>query len=187
METDIHFPMDSSLLCDCVRVLSRLIHHVRWIDPGLAGKRRARLRDAQRLTQKIARGGKALHKATRKKWYGKLIATTERTMAWAAEVRAEIAAGKGRVARMLERLELEALAHEIAHYLPLAEQCVAQARARVLEDQVVANNDKIFSIFEPHTELLKRGKAPEFQPSDFRRAKNWSLATCWNCSKATAD
>ena len=159
VETDVHFPTDSSLLCDCVRVLSRLLGQVRQIDAAVVGRRRARLRDAKRLAQKIARGGKLLHKATRKKWYGKLIAATERVMAWAEEVRERIGAGQGRVARVLEQIELKALAEEIIHYLGLAKVCVYQARERVLREREVPNARKIFSIFEPHTELLIRGKA----------------------------
>ncbi|MBA2704721.1 MAG: ISNCY family transposase [Blastocatellia bacterium] len=159
VETDIHFPTDSSLLCDCAKVLSRLLGYVRQIDAGLVGNRRTRLRHAKRLAQKIARGGKALHKATRKKWYGKLIAATERAMAWAAEVREKIGAGKARVTGPLEVIALQSLADEIGTYLPLAEQCVYQARERVLNEQPVPNDQKIFSIFEPHTELLIRGKA----------------------------
>jgi IS5 family transposase len=159
VETDIHFPMDSSLLCDCVRVLSRLLKYVQRVDPTLVGPWRSRLRDAKRLTQKLLRGGATLHKATRKKWYGKLIAATERVMRRAAEVRERIGAGQGAVASALDTLELQALADELGHYLPLAAQCVAQARKRVLDEQEVPNAEKIFSIFEPHTELLMRGKA----------------------------
>jgi len=159
VETDIHFPMDSSLLCDSVETLSRLLKHVQRIDPGVVGKWRSRVRNAKRLTQKLLRGGATLHKATRKRWYGKLIAATERVMARAAEVRERIVAGEVAVKNPLERLELEAWAKDIEHYLPLAAQCVAQTRKRVLEEQEVPNAEKIFSIFEPHTELLMRGKA----------------------------
>jgi len=159
VETDIHFPMDSWLLCDCVRVLSRLLGHVRKIAPELVGARRARLRNAKRQAQAIARGGTKLHKATRKKLYGQLIANTERMMAWAKEVQARIEARQLRVTGNLEGLELEALGKEIAHYLSLAEKCVYQARERVLNERPVPNAQKIFSIFEPHTELLIRGKA----------------------------
>ena len=159
VETDIHFPMDSSLLCDSVEVLSRLLKRVQDIAPTVVGKWRARVRDAKRLTQKLLRGGATLHKATRKKWYGKLIGATERVLGRAAEVRARIASGAVAVRNPLDRLELEEYAKDLGHYLPLAGQCVAQARKRVLEEQVVPNAEKIFSIFEPHTELLIRGKA----------------------------
>lgn len=159
VETDIHFPTDASLLYDCVRVLSRLLGQVRRIDASLAGNCRARVKDAKRTMLKIQRGGKTLHKATGKKWYGKLIRAAERTMSWAREVCARIAAGEGRAIQVLERLELEVLAQELAHYLELAEKCVCQARERVLNERPVPNAEKIFSIFEPHTELLIRGKA----------------------------
>jgi IS5 family transposase len=159
VETDIHFPLDSSLLCDCVRVLSRLLSAVRRVDPALVGPWRSRLRDAKRLTQKLLRGGARLHKARRKKWYGKLIAATERAMGRAAKVRERIGAGEGAATSALDRLELQEWAKEIGHYLPLAAQCVAQARKRVLEEQEVPNGEKLFSIFEEHTELLIRGKA----------------------------
>jgi IS5 family transposase len=156
VETDVHYPTDSSLLYDCVRVLTRLLGHVRRVDTSLVGPRRARLRDAKRLAQKIARGGKSLHKARGKKLYGKLIAGTERIMTWAADVREKIAA---QVRGGLEGLELQALAEEMGAFLPLAKRCVHQARERVLHERPVPNAEKLFSIFEPHTELLIRGKA----------------------------
>jgi len=159
VETDIHFPMDSSLLCDCVRVLSRLLKQVRRVDPRVVGPWRSRLRNAKRLTQKLLRGGATLHKATRKKWYGKLIAATEGVMGRATEVRERIGAGQSAATNPLDTLELQTWAEDIGHYLPLAAQCVAQARKRVLEEQEVPNAEKIFSIFEEHTELLIRGKA----------------------------
>ena len=159
VEADIHYPTDSSLLCDSIRVLSRLCDHVKKIDVSLTGNRRSRTRNARRLAQKIARGGRTLHKATRKRWYGMLIGATERTMDRARNIRAKILAGQSTVINPLDRLQLEGLAEEIAHYLPLAEKCVYQARERVINENQVPNEQKLFSIFETHTELLKRGKA----------------------------
>ena len=159
VESDIHFPMDSSLLMDCVRVVSRLIGKARKIDVDLAGKWRARLATAKRLTQKLLRGGRKMHTATRKKLYRHLIKATERAMAKAREVRERIEKGEGRVSGMDQVWELQALSLEIAHYLPLAEKCVYQARERIVNDQKVPHEKKLFSIFEPHTELLIRGKA----------------------------
>jgi IS5 family transposase len=90
VESDIHFPMDSSLLCDCIRVLSRLIGRARKIDECLMGQWRSRLKNAKRLNQMLLRGGKNLHKATRKCWYKKLLDSTQRAMFKAQEVRARI-------------------------------------------------------------------------------------------------
>ena len=46
------------------------------------------------------------------------------------------------------------------HYVSLTAKVCDNARRRVLEGEVLANDEKIFSIFEPHTELIKRGKQP---------------------------
>ena len=159
VESDVHFPMDSTLLLDCVRVLSRLVSRTQKLDPELVGKWRARLANAKRLTQKLLRGGKKMHTATRKKLYRHLIYATERAMAKATEVRTRIERGEGRVSSVEQVFALQAISLEIAHYLPLTEKCEYQARERVLNGNLVPNDKKVFSIFEPHTELLIRGKA----------------------------
>ena len=51
-------------------------------------------------------------------------------------------------------------AKELLHYADLTAQVCDTARRHVLEGETVPNEDKIFSIFEPHTELIKRGKQP---------------------------
>ncbi len=159
VETNIHFPMDSTLLRDGVSVLSRLLGHIHRIDQGVMGKWRSRVRDVKRLTQKLLRGGPKLHKATRKKWYRQLIAFTERVMARAKEAQERIYEGQITESNKQKRQQLEGYAEEIAEYLPLVGRCVAQGRKRVIEEQEVPNGEKLFSIFESHTELLIRGKA----------------------------
>src|SRR6185369_12025572 len=53
---------------------------------------------------------------------------------------------------------IEALRDEIAHYCDLGTRVINQARRRVLDGEQVPTSDKIYSIFEPHTDLIKRGK-----------------------------
>jgi len=48
----------------------------------------------------------------------------------------------------------------LLHYLQLTEKVCGTAKRRVLLGETVANHEKIFSIYEPHTELIKRGKEP---------------------------
>ena len=55
--------------------------------------------------------------------------------------------------------ELQRLVDAMTHYVPLGDQVVKQAWRRVIEKESVPHEKKLFSIFEPHTELLKRGKA----------------------------
>src|SRR5438034_3588989 len=50
------------------------------------------------------------------------------------------------------------LRKEINHYCKLGDRVIHQARRRVLEGEQVPNAEKIYSIFEPHTDLIKRGK-----------------------------
>ena len=57
-----------------------------------------------------------------------------------------------------EHVQAEALVEEIAHYQELAQQVIDQARRRVLQGESVPNQEKLFSLFEPHTELIIRGK-----------------------------
>jgi hypothetical protein len=51
-------------------------------------------------------------------------------------------------------------AEELLYYVDLTAQVCDTARRRVLEGETVPHAEKIFSIFEPHTELIKRGKQP---------------------------
>jgi IS5 family transposase len=55
-------------------------------------------------------------------------------------------------------MTIDALRDQIAHYCGLGERVINQARRRVLDGEQVPNAEKIYSIFEPHTDLIKRGK-----------------------------
>lgn len=57
VETNIHWPTDSSLLWDTYRTLARSIERIREIDPAVVGDRRVLLRKVKKLQQKIARKG----------------------------------------------------------------------------------------------------------------------------------
>jgi IS5 family transposase len=54
---------------------------------------------------------------------------------------------------------VQALCKEIEHYAALGDRVVAQTRRRVLEHDSVPADEKVYSIFEAHTDLIKRGKA----------------------------
>ena len=58
----------------------------------------------------------------------------------------------------LTALNIKALREEIVHYCALGARVIDQARRRVLDGEQVPTTDKIYSIFEPHTDLIKRGK-----------------------------
>jgi IS5 family transposase len=56
-------------------------------------------------------------------------------------------------------LRVDGLLAQIEHYAKLADRVVDQTRRRVLEGESLSAEEKLYSIFEPHTDLIKRGKA----------------------------
>ena len=160
VETNIHWPADSTLLWDVYRTLDRLIRQAREIDPESVGSRRLQARRAKRLQQKISRRaaykGRTAHQL--KPLYTQLIRMVEDLFGWAQSVRKELVKSR-RLASVVDTAKAEAIVQQIDHYIELGQRVVEQARRRVLEGQRVANEEKLFSIFEAHTELLKRGKA----------------------------
>ena len=88
--------------------------------------------------------------------YRQLIGITERVVADARRVLQKTKKVRG--GDWLTEITIQSLRREIQHYVGLADRVINQSRRRVLEGQPVANAQKVFSIFEPHTDLIKRGK-----------------------------
>ncbi|MCH9035353.1 MAG: ISNCY family transposase [Planctomycetes bacterium] len=162
VETHIHWPSDSSLLWDSYRVLARLIEGARKIDPGLVANRRLLTRKARRLSVNISRKSTNTQTSAEslKPLYEKLIPLVSSICEWTEPVCKALGkrAGKRRLSEA-QRAMTESLAQEMAHHRHLALRVIHQATRRVLCGEPVPNNEKVFSIFESHTELLIRGKA----------------------------
>jgi transposase, IS5 family len=154
--TDIHFPVDSALLGDGVRVLNRAIQRARQLVQPVGEQARTRFRARTRSVHKVMR---RLIAASRRRGeqaiaqlcddYRQLIGLTERVVQQAREVR-EMLPGDGRDSgRVREKLET---------FIPRVERVIAQARRRVLEGESVPAGEKLVSIFEPHTAIIRKGK-----------------------------
>ena len=160
VETDIHHPTDSTLLWDVVRVLTRLVGQLaealelRRIAPFRNRARAAhrRMYEIQRMTSRQRQGEGSRHTAI----YQALIAIAEEVVASARMALDVTAAMRGK--NLLTALNVEGLREEIAHYCGLGTRVINQARRRVLDGEQVPPSEKIYSIFEPHTDLIKRGK-----------------------------
>ncbi len=161
VETNIHWPTDSSLLLDIYRTLGRLIEKTRDVCPQAVGNGRVHLKRAKRLATRIAR--KAQHKGRKAKdlkpLYKRLISSVEEMCSWSDQVadRIEKKLRSARTAAVADYLD--GLVEQLRHFGTLGRHVVWQATERVLNEHQVPNEDKLFSIFEEHTELLKRGKA----------------------------
>src|SRR5436853_7168662 len=88
--------------------------------------------------------------------YRELIGVTEEVVNSAQKVVEQTRKARGK--DVLAELAIPELRKEIGHYCELGDRVIDQARRRVLEGEQVPNAEKIYSIFEPHTDLIKRGK-----------------------------
>src|SRR5262245_2091691 len=160
VETDIHHPTDNTLLWDVVRVLTRLLGRLakalelRRI-AGFRNRLRAahrRMYEIQRMTTRQRQGAGSQQTAA----YRALIAIAEEVVASARTTLDDTAGMRGK--DLLTALNIKALRDESTHYCALGTRVIDQARRRVLDGEQVPTSDKIYSIFEPHTDLIKRGK-----------------------------
>ena len=155
-QTDIHHPTDNTLLWDVVRVVTRLVGRLKKaVQKRVRGfhnhKRvaRRRMQEIQRMTPKQR------HEQQTKK-YRELIGVTEEVVTNARKVVEQTEKARGK--DVAAELAIPGMRKEIEHYCKLGDRVIFQARSRVLEGEQVPNAKKIFSIFEVHTDLIKRGK-----------------------------
>jgi len=153
VETNVHYPTESSLIGDGLRKVVGLATELAE-EYGSVGWRQHRhlLKNVKDLVREIGRASRAKGRGADRlqPGYRKLLALAEDLLERARQLLAELVLGAGVGGR----------AKALLHYLQLTEKVCATARRRVLLGETVPNQDKIFSIFEPHTELIQRGKQP---------------------------
>jgi transposase, IS5 family len=156
VQTDIHHPTDNTLLWDVVRVVTRTVGRL----SATIGRRiegfHNRTRAARRRMQEIQRMTSRARKSQQTDKYRALIAIADEVVT-SAQV-AIWRTGKARGKTLTEDLAIAAYREAIAHYCKLGDRVIDQSRRRVLEGEQVPDAEKIYSIFEPHTDLIKRGK-----------------------------
>ncbi len=166
VETNIHYPTDSSLIADGLRKVLGLAATLAGLF-GLSGWRQHKhlYRKARKLVRKIdriaARKGNGYQERL-KQPYRELLEVAEMVLTRAETLRETVrkyGTGGGAEALALDK-ELETFLQRTRHVCGLA-------RRRVLQGETIPNHEKLFSIFETHTQLYKRGKAGE--PMQFGR------------------
>jgi len=137
-----------------VRVVTRLVGRLAdTIERPIKGFRN-RTRTARRRMLAIQRMTTTQRQTQQRGKYRELIGIAEEVVEGAR--RGLRHTRKVRAKDVPSQLALEELRREIEHYCGLGERVVDQARRRVLQGEQVA--EKIYSIFEPHTDLIMRGK-----------------------------
>jgi IS5 family transposase len=167
VETNIHYPTDSSLLGDGVRVLTRAMTKISSITGKVGAKLRDRSRGVKLRMLEIARAARSKVPQSQEKLtkpYGKLLDATSRVMGQAKRFSQEIAQGIKQSANILQQAALESLGKEIDTMLPCVRQVVQQTKARIFGGDT-RNEGKILSLFEPSTEVIRKGKAGK--PNEF--------------------
>ena len=168
VESNIHHPTDSSLLVDGVRVLGRALRRARKaLQDGAEERRhmaegafRNRLRSARRAADEIRqatrRGIKEADDRCRRA-YGKLVQVAR---AMVKQTQAVV----GTLEQVMPP-KAQALATELSGLAPLVEQVICQTVRRVLKGEPVPADQKTVSLFEPHTDIIVRGR--EAKPVEF--------------------
>lgn len=167
VETNIHYPTDSSLLGDGVRVLTRVMKKITKIAGEVGTKLRDRSRSVKLRMLDIARAARAKGPQSQerlKRTYGNLLTSTSRVVGQAKRFAKEVAAGIKRSSEIMAQLVLEGLRQELDAMVPRVQQVMKQARARIYRGDTHAEG-KIVSLFEPSTEVIRKGKAAK--PNEF--------------------
>jgi transposase, IS5 family len=167
VETNIHYPTDSSLLGDGVRVLTRLMKKVTALTGAMGAGMRDRSRSVKLRVMDIARAARSKAPTSQerlKQGYRRLLDSTNRVVGQAKRFSKEIAEGVKRSSGLIQQAALEGLQKKIDSMLPLVKQVIRQTKARVLDGDT-RSEGKIFSIFEPAAENIRKGKAGK--PNEF--------------------
>ncbi len=162
VETNIHYPTDSSLLGDGARVLTRTMKKIET----QAGKLKRKVRNRARSISKrvIAIATASRHKglegeAKRKKQYRELLRYTRQILNDAKRVMAEVEEMPAK-----KQHRVRGLGAHLTEMASRVRQVVKQAKARIFEG-ITQLPGKIVSLFEPHSEIIRKGKASK--PTEF--------------------
>src|SRR5260370_16003043 len=167
VESNVHYPTDRTLLGNGIRVLNRSLQRIanecksgalEVVDHGRAVKHRL---------LEISRAAKSLTEANQERMrdrYQKLMGLTRSVVRQASEVVQRW--GKGRLKVVGKLLRVETQIGQLRHFLPLVEKVIRQTKERVVKGNSHVE-DKVLSLFEPHTEVIRKGKA--HKPNEFGR------------------
>jgi IS5 family transposase len=162
VETNIHYPTDSSLLDDGARVLTRTMQQIEQKTGGLGKRVRNRMRS---VTKRVIRIGHALRQKgaegeeKRKAEYRQLLRLTRQILHDTRRVLQQV----GDLPRR-QRRAVQGSCERLRTIADRVRGVVRQTRARIFEG-VTQFPGKIVSLFEPHTEIIRKGKAGK--PNEF--------------------
>jgi IS5 family transposase len=157
VETNIHYPTDATLLWDTVRTLTHRVDALHeQLPEGVQGFTH-RTQSARRRMQQIERMTASQRPTQQVPKYRELLRITEQVLENARQV-VQQTAGRSQTLEPLRGAVIERLRREISAFCDLGQKVIDQTRRRVLLGEQVPAEEKVYSIFEAHTDLIKRGK-----------------------------
>lgn len=147
VDSAIHKPTDSSLLWDAVRVLTRLLGELKEQVKGAKVTFKDHTRRAKRRMLGIQN---AKNNKVRRRLYSDLIGVTETVLGYARNALLDIDRNKC--------LYPARLTDKIREFIGLAERVVDQSTRRVINEEKVPSEEKIVSLFEAHTDIIKKDR-----------------------------
>jgi len=167
VETNIHYPTDSTLLGDGIRVLSRSLKRLaaecqegtlQVVERGRAVKHRL---------LEICRAAKSLTPANQRRLqssYRRLLGMTRSVVRQAGAALKDWEAGGMKVVG--NGLQAEVQISQLRHFLPLVEKVITQTRERLWKGNPHLPG-KVLSLFEAHSQVIRKGKPDK--PTEFGR------------------
>jgi len=167
VETNIHYPTDSSLMGDGMRVLTRVMKKITAV-VGEAGTRlRDRMRTARRRVLEVALASRSKGEQREEKLkegYRRVLRVTRQVVHQARRFSEEIRKGVKRARTRNQQKVVRSLGQQLEQMTELVRRVIRQARARVFGGETRVEG-KLVSLFEPTTEVIRKGKASK--PTEF--------------------
>jgi len=162
VETNIHYPTDSSLLGDGARVLTRVMKKIEQSASSLVSKVRNRMRTVRKKVVAIAIAARqkgAAGEEKRRHIYKELLSVTRKIVNQSKRMMEEVDQFGRR-----KKKQFSGLRRQLSTMVERVEQVAKQTRARVFEGNTKFD-EKLVSVFEPQTEIIRKGKASK--PTEF--------------------
>lgn len=157
VEANIHAPSDSSLLWDCVRVVTRLLHRVADDLPAAHVPFTDHTRRAKRRAYALKFPPRGARREGHLRWaYGDLLTVSKNVLGYGQATRARLDAIAD--TQGVEALCARSLAAELTGVVTSMVRVISQTERRVFHDEKVPTADKIVSIFETHATILVKGE-----------------------------
>jgi transposase, IS5 family len=152
VESDVHYPTDSTLLQDGIRIITRLLIEGKRLypTPGYT------FSDHRRVVKR--RGIQILNtkkEEERKKCYRELIEIALRVKAYGVEAIGVLEHFKSPVSDAV--LDARLIGEKLERVIGILSRVIDQTRRRVLEGEKVPANEKVVSFFECHTDIIEKG------------------------------